>query len=368
VEAEPPIGRPRSGPDAKRPGFGFNHGIDVAHCDDMPHAKVVVITGASAGIGRALARRYALDGASIALLGRGSVGLSAVAEEVTALGGQALPISVDVADAEAVEAAAAQIERQLGPIDTWINNAAVMLYGSVEDLQPDELQRVSDVVYHGAVWGTKAALTRMRARGRGTIVQVSSGAAHRGIPWMSAYCAAKHALKAFTESLRSELLHDGIDVQLTMVHLSSINTPLYTWARNRMPRQVEPMPPIYQPELAAETIYWATHTRRREVYFGWSALGAKVSNALVPGLVDRMLARFGYDAQQTEEPVLPDQVDNLFEPVEADVGTRGRFDARARSRAPLVRLAARLGPTGFRMLAAGVTMVALVRASSTRRT
>lgn len=311
----------------------------------MVNPKVVVITGASAGIGRALARRFAQDGANIALLARGAVGLEATAAEVMQLGGFPLAISLDVADAEAVEEAAARIERQLGPIDIWINNAAVMLYGSVADLRPDEMRRVTDVVYHGAVWGTQAALTRMRARGRGTIVQVSSGAALRGIPWMSAYCAAKHALKGFTESLRTELLHDQIDVHLTMVHLSSINTPLYSWARNRMPREVEPMPPVYQPELAAEAIYWAAHARSRDVYFGWSAIGAKVANNRFPGLVDRVLARYGYDAQQSEEPVSPDHVDNLFEPVEGDFGTRGNFDARAQSRAPLVRLIARLGGT-----------------------
>jgi short-subunit dehydrogenase len=345
----------------------IEHGIDVAHFHEMENRKVVVITGASSGIGRALARRFAQDGASIALLGRGVVRLEATANEVTQLGGRALAILIDVADPDAVEAAAAEIERQLGPIDIWINNAAVMLYGSVADLRAEELRRVSDVVYHGAVWGTKAALTHMRARGRGTIVQVSSGAAHRGIPWMSAYCAAKHALKSFTESLRTELLHDQIDVHLTMVHLSSINTPLYTWARNRMPRQVAPTPPIYQPELAAETIYWAAHARRREVYFGWSAIAANVMNTLAPGLVDRALARFGYDAQQSEEPVPHDHVDNLFEPVERDFGTRGMFDARAQSQAPLVRLAARLGVIRFRALAVAVSMLALVRAKSESR-
>ncbi len=332
----------------------------------MENGKVVVITGATSGIGRALARRFAQDGASVALLARGAVGLEATADEVTRLGGHALTISIDVADPDAVEAAAAQIEQLLGPIDIWINNAAVMLYGSIEDLHAAELRRVTDVIYHGAVWGTKAALTRMRARGRGTIVQVSSGAAHRGVPWMSAYCAAKHALKSFTESLRSELLHDQIDVHLTMVHLSSMNTPLYTWARNRMPGQVAPMPPIYQPELAAETIHWAAHARRRDVYVGWAAIAAKVTNTLAPGLADRALARFGYDAQQTGEPVPPDHVDNLFEPVEGDFGTRGRFDARAQSLAPLVRLTARLGAIQFRPLAVAVSMLALVRASGPR--
>ena len=329
----------------------------------MQNGKVVVITGASSGLGRALARRFAQEGARIALLGRGAVGLEATADEVTQLGGIALAISVDVADPEAVEAAAAQIEQQLGAIDIWINNAAVMLYGGVVDLPAAELRRVTDVVYHGAVWGTQAALSRMRARGRGTIVQISSGVAHHGIPWMSAYCAAKQALKSFTQSLRAELLHDQVDVHLTMVHLSAMNTPLYAWARNHLPRQVAPIPPIYQPELAAETIYWAAHARSREVYFGWSAIGAKVMDTLPPGLVDRVLARFGYDAQQTGEPVPPNHVDNLFDPVQGDVGSRGRFDAHAQSRAPLVRLVARLGVVRFRAIAVVVTLFALVRAS-----
>jgi short-subunit dehydrogenase len=337
----------------------IDHGIDVARHHDMENTKVVVITGASSGIGRALARRFAQDGASIALLARGAVGLQAVADEVTQLGGQALAISVDVAEPGAVEAAAALVELKLGPIDIWINNASVILYGSVVDMNPEEMRRVSDVVYHGAVWGTKAALTHMVPRGRGTIVQVSSGAAHRGIPYMSAYCGAKAALKSFTESLRAELLHDQIDVHLTMVHLSSINTPLYTWARNRMPREVVPLRPIYQPELAAETIYWAAHARRRDVFFGWSAIAAKVMN-LAPGLSDRMLGRFGYEAQQLDELVPPGHVDNLFQPVEADVGTHGKFDAIAQSRAPLVRLAARLGAIRFRPLAVAVSMLALI--------
>jgi NAD(P)-dependent dehydrogenase (short-subunit alcohol dehydrogenase family) len=327
----------------------------------MAMKEVVVITGASAGIGRALARRFALAGADIALLARGGIGLEAVAQEVTELGGRALVIQVDVADAEAVDAAATQIEEELGPIDIWINNAAAMLYGAVQDLSPAELRRISDVTYHGAVWGTMAALKRMRARGRGTIVQVSSGAAYRGIPWMSAYSAAKHALRAFSEALRTELIHDNIDVHVTQVHLSSINTPLYTWARNHLPREVEPMPPIYQPELAAETIHWAAYARRRDVYFGWSAIGASVGNKLFPGLLDRFLARVGYEAQQTSEPVPPDHIDNLFGPVEGDFGTRGMFDARAQSRAPLVQLIARLGAGGFRAVALGVTLVALAK-------
>lgn len=271
------------------------------------------------------------------------------------MGGEALIIQADVADAEAVEAAATQIEEQLGPIDIWINNAAVMLYGRVEELPAEELRRVTDVAYHGAVWGTQAALKRMRARGRGTIVQVGSGAGYRGIPLMSAYCAAKHALKGFTESVRSEVLHDRAGVHLTMVNLSSVNTPLYTWARNRLPRQARPIPPVYQPEAVAETIYWAAHARRREVHFGWGAIAVIAANKAVPGLVDRVLARISFRAQMTDEPVPANKPDNLFEPIEEDLGAHGRFDAIAISPALLSQLVARLGAGGLRA-AAGVLL------------
>lgn len=287
------------------------------------------------------------------------MGLEAVAEEVTELGGRAMKLQIDVSDAEAVEVAAQRIEEELGPIDIWINNAAVMLFGSVQELTPEELRQVSDVNFHGAVWGTQAALKRMRTRGRGTIVQVSSGAAFRGIPWMSAYAASKHALHSFTESLRSELIHDRVKVRLTEVHLSSINTPLYTWARNHLPRQVEPIRPIYQPELAAETIHFAAHSRRRELFFGWSAIGASVANTLMPGVVDRILGRVGLEAQQTSQPTSPNHVDNLFGPVEGDFGTHGKFDERALSRAPLAKLLARLGGGGLRAIALGATMLAI---------
>ncbi len=324
----------------------------------MPVAKVVVITGASAGIGRALARRFAREGASIGLLARGSVGLDAAAKDVEELGGRAWAIQVDVADPDAVEAAAEQIEQELGPIDVWINNATTMVFGRVDDVQPDEVRRVSDVAYHGAVWGTKAALARMRERGRGTIVQVGSGASYRALPLMSSYCAAKHAIRGFTDSLRVELMHDGVDIHLTMVHLSAINTPLYTWARNHLPRQAKPFAPVYQPEVAADVIHWAASARRREVFVGWSALAAVTVNKLVPGLVDRVLTLTAFSAQQGAELVLDDQTDNLFEPVEGDFGAHGKFDDEARSRAPLVKLIARRGCAGLRTaVAVGVSIV-----------
>lgn len=324
----------------------------------MSTGEVVVITGASAGVGRALARRFARDGASIALLARGATGLTAVANEVIKLGGQALAIQIDISNADAVEAAATQIEQELGPIDIWINNAAVELFGRAEKLIPEEIRRVSDVTYHGAVWGTKAALKRMRERGRGTIVQVSSGASYRGIPLQSAYSAAKHAVKGFTESLRVELLHDGVNVHLTMVHLAAMNTPLYTWARSLMPRQAKPMPPVYQPEVAAETIYFAARARRRDLYLGWSAIGARVMNQMAPAVLDRMLARFGFEAQQADRPSPGAQPGNLFEPIEGDFGAHGLFGERARSPAMIEQFMARWGGGGIRAaLVAGMSLL-----------
>lgn len=307
----------------------------------MSAKEVVVITGASAGIGRALARRFAREGASIALLARGSVGLEATAAEVVQLGGHALTIQIDVADAAAVEAAAEQIEQELGPIDIWINNAAVVVFGTAEQMSAEEIQRVSDVTYHGAVWGTKAALKRMRARNRGTIVQVGSGVSYRALPLMSSYCGAKYALRGFTEALRVELLHAGVDVHVTMVHPSAINTPFYSWTRNLMPRQIRPMPPVYQPEVAAETIYWAAHARRREVLLGWSAVVGSFANKVIPGLLDRLLARIAITGQLADELVKPGAPDNLFDPVEGDFGAHGVWGTLAQSPALLAQWVAR---------------------------
>jgi NAD(P)-dependent dehydrogenase (short-subunit alcohol dehydrogenase family) len=325
-----------------------NHGTDIATPGIMPAGNVVVITGTSAGVGRALARRFAREGASIALLARGSVGLEATAAEVQKLGGQPLPIQVDVADAAAVEAAAEQIEQELGPIDIWINNAAVVVFGTAEQMSPEEIRRVSDVTYHGAVWGTMAALKRMRTRNRGTIVQVGSGASYRALPLMSSYSGAKYALRGFTDALRVELLHAGIDVHLTMVHPAAINTPFYSWTRNLMPRRIKPMPPVYQPEVVASTIHWAAYARRREVYLGWPAVLGILANKVAPGLVDRLLARTAITGQLADELVQPNQPDNLFDPVEGNFGAQGVWGARAKSPALLEQFIARLGAGGIR--------------------
>jgi NAD(P)-dependent dehydrogenase (short-subunit alcohol dehydrogenase family) len=295
-------------------------------------SRVVVVTGASAGVGRATARRFAEEGAAVALIARGKERLEAAAREVEALGGRALTLPLDVAEPEALEAAAEQVEEELGPIDVWVNNAMATVYAPVARLTPDEFRRVNEVTFLGSVWGTMTALRRMLARDRGTIVQVGSALAYRGIPLQSAYCAAKHALEGFLDSLRTELLHDGSNVRVTAVELPALNTPQFSWGRTKMPRQPQPVPPIFQPEVAADAIVWVVENPRRELYVGWPTVQAIVGNKIAPGLADLYLARTGYDAQQIDEPVPPDRPDNLFEPVPGDFAAHGRFDDRAKTR------------------------------------
>lgn len=294
--------------------------------------KVVVITGASAGVGRALARKFARDRARVGLLARGRDGLQATRKEVEELGGKAHAISVDVADAEKMEAAAQEIERELGPIDIWINNAMTSVFSAVQEMTAEEFRRITEVTYLGCVHGTLVALKRMRARNRGVIVQVGSALAYRGIPLQSAYCAAKHAIQGFTESLRCELLHDKSNVQLTMVQLPALNTPQFGWVKSRLPRKAQPVPPIFQPEVASEAIYFAAHhPQRREYYLGWPTVKAIVADKVASGLLDRILARTGYDSQQFNGAEDPTRPNNLFEPVAGDHGAHGDFDARAKS-------------------------------------
>ena len=295
--------------------------------------SVVVITGASAGVGRAVARRFAREGASVALLARGRDGLEGARADVEALGGRALTIQTDVTDAAAVEDAATHVENTLGSIDIWINNATVTVFAPVAEMTAEEFARVTAVTYLGYVHGTLSALKRMRARDRGTIVQVGSALAYRAIPLQSAYCAAKHAIQGFTEALRCELMHDRSQIHVTMVHLPAINTPQFGWNRSKLPRHPQPVPPIYQPEVAAEAIYHAAYVRRREVMVGWPTLKAVYGNRVAPGLADRRLARAGYDAQQTDEAVGL-RLDNLWTPLAGDRGAHGRFDDRSVSRSP----------------------------------
>jgi len=292
--------------------------------------ETVVITGASAGIGRATALQFAKKGARVALLARGRDGLKAARKEVEKFGGRALVVSVDVAHADQVEAAAAQIEAELGEIDIWINNAMVSVFSPIKEMTPEEFRRVTEVTYLGCVHGTLAALKRMLPRDRGTIVQVGSALAHRSIPLQSAYCAAKHAMQGFTESLRCELIHDKSTVRVTMVQLPALNTPQFGWVKSRLPRKAQPVPPIFQPEVAAEAIYFAAHHPRREFYVGWSSAKAIIANKIAPGLIDRFLARTGYDSQQYDGAENPNRAHNLWKPVPGDHGAHGDFNARAK--------------------------------------
>jgi NAD(P)-dependent dehydrogenase (short-subunit alcohol dehydrogenase family) len=291
--------------------------------------EVVVITGASAGVGRATARAFAQQGANIGLLARGRDGLEAAQREVESLGGRAIVLPTDVADAEQVEQAAETVEREFGPIDVWINNAMVSVFSPVKEMTPPEYKRVTEVTYLGVVYGTLAALKRMLPRDRGVIIQVGSALAYRGIPLQSAYCAAKHAIQGFNDSLRSELIHDNSNVRVTMVQLPAMNTPQFSWVKSRLPRKPQPVPPIYQPEIGAESILFLAHNDRREMYVGYPTVEAIVGNKIAPGFADWYLASNGYDAQQTNEPVEPDRQDNLWEPLPGDHGAHGTFGDRA---------------------------------------
>lgn len=298
------------------------------------HAKVgevVVITGASAGVGRAVAREFGRRRARVGLIARGVDGLAAARREIEAAGGQAAVFPIDVADAEAVESAATEVETTFGPIDIWVNNAMTSVFSPFAEMTADEFRRVTEVTYLGSVHGTMAALRRMRPRDHGTIVQVGSALAFRSIPLQSAYCGAKHALVGFFDSLRCELIHERSHVHLTMVHLPATNTPQFGWVKSRLPNKAQPVPPIYQPEVAARAIYWAAHHRRRTVEVGPSTVEAILGNKLFPGLLDRYLGRTGVAAQQTNERRPPDQPENLWQPVAGDWGAHGTFTDRART-------------------------------------
>jgi NAD(P)-dependent dehydrogenase (short-subunit alcohol dehydrogenase family) len=294
--------------------------------------ETVVVTGASAGLGRAIACEFAKRGAQIALLARGKQGLEAARRDVEAAGGAALTFAVDVADAEAVEIAASETENEFGPIDVWINNAMVSVFSPVKEMKPEEFKRVTEVTYLGAVNGTLAALRRMLPRDEGKIVQIGSALAYRSIPLQSAYCAAKHAIVGFTDSLRCELIHDRSRVGLSVVHMPALNTPQFAWVKSRLRNKAQPVPPIFEPQLGARAVYWAAHHDRGEVYVGGSTVKAIVGNKIAPRLLDQYLGRTGYSAQQTSELEDPNRRDNLWTPVDADedFGARGSFDSSAR--------------------------------------
>jgi NAD(P)-dependent dehydrogenase (short-subunit alcohol dehydrogenase family) len=291
--------------------------------------RVVVVTGASAGVGRATVRRFASAGADIALLARGKERLEATRREVEEMGCRALVLPTDVSDADQVEAAAAATEEQLGPIDVWVNNAMVTVVAPIKETSPEEFRRVTEVTYLGYVHGTLAALKRMLPRDRGVIIQVGSALAYRGIPLQAPYCGAKHAIQGFNDSLRAELLHDNSKVAVSSVHLPAVNTPQFEWTRSHMPRKSQPVPPIFQPEVAAEAIFWMSEQPRREIYVGFSAAKAIIGNKIAPGLGDWYLSRNGVESQMIDEPADPDRPHNLWEPVAGDFGARGPFSDRA---------------------------------------
>jgi NAD(P)-dependent dehydrogenase (short-subunit alcohol dehydrogenase family) len=330
--------------------------------------RVVVVTGASAGIGRAVACAFGARGDRVGLLARGETGLDGAAADVERAGGQALAVPTDVADHGQVEVAAEQVEQTLGPIDIWVNVAFTSVFAPFTQIRPEEFKRVTEVSYLGYVYGTRAALDRMLARDHGTIVQVGSTLAYRGIPLQAAYCGAKHAIQGFTEAVRCELLHQHSRVRITMVQLPAVNTPQFDWVLNRLPNRPRPVAPVYQPEVAARAVvHAADHPRRREYWVGGSTVGTLVANKLAPGLLDRYLARTAYEAQQTDQPTDPGRPVNLWEPVDGrggrDVGAHGAFDDEAANRS----LQAWVGRRPGLAAAAGGLLAGLVAVRVRRR-
>ncbi len=316
--------------------------------------EVVVITGASAGVGRATVREFAKNGAHIGLLSRNEDGLEGAKEDVESLGGKALAIPTDVADPDQVEAAAQQVEEEFGPIDVWVNDAMTTVFSEFKNVTAQEFKRGTEVTYLGAVYGTMSALKRMLPRDRGTIVQVGSALSYRAIPLQSVYCGAKHGMRGFTDSIRVELKHDNSNVHITMVQLPGLNTPQFDQCRTKMPYHPQPVPPIFQPEVAAEAIYYAAHQKRREVFVGTSAVITILGNKLAPWLGDIYLARTAYDGQQTNQKVNPEErPDNLFEPISGDRGGHGIFDDQAYDNSPQLWATKNRG-----LLAAGAVGVA----------
>ncbi|MGH9178885.1 MAG: SDR family oxidoreductase [Acidimicrobiales bacterium] len=319
--------------------------------------RVVVVTGASAGVGRATTRAFAAKGDRVGLLARGIDGLEATRRELEAAGVRACAVPVDVADAEGVEAAAGRVEDDLGPIDVWINNAMTAVLAPVAETTADEFRRVTEVTYLGYVHGTLAALRRMRSRDRGVIVQVGSALAHRAIPMQATYCAAKHAVRGFTDAVRTELRHDGSRVKISLVQLPGLNTPQFGWVKTTLRRHPRPVPPVYQPDVAARAIVWAAAHPRREIYVGAPTAPLVWASRLVPGLVDRYLARTNYEAQQLPDPIDPGRPSYLWEPLPGDHGAHGIFDDEARDRSlqwQLARAVPALTPVGSVLAAAAV--------------
>lgn len=323
--------------------------------------RTIVITGASAGIGRATAHAFAREGCRIALLSRNRERLEMARVEVEDLGGTAMILTVDVADPQQVEHAADQVEQEYGHIDVWVNNAMTSVFSPFASMTPEEFRRVTEVTYLGTVYGTMAALRRMLPRNQGVIIQVGSALSERSIPLQSAYCGAKHGVRGFTDSIRCELIHDRSKVQITMVQLSGMNTTQFSWVKSRLPNKPQPVPPIFQPEIAADAIVWSSHHRRREVYVGIPAAMAMWGNKFAPGLLDWYLGRTGYQSQQTDQPEQPGRLFNLWETVPGDFCVHGEFDERARESSPGVWLMKRKRFIGG--IAAGLAVGALTFAA-----
>ena len=310
----------------------------------MIMTQTVVITGASAGIGRATAELFGRRGARVGLIARGEDGLRGAADAVRAGGGTALELPADVADFEAVDAAASRAEAELGPIDVWVNVAFTSVFAPFSEIKPAEYKRVTEVTYLGYVHGTMAALARMRPRDRGTIVQVGSALGYRSIPLQSAYCGAKHAVNGFTESVRTELLHERSNVHLTIVQMPAVNTPQFSWVLSRLPRQAQPVPPIYEPEVAAQGVVFASeHPQRKEYWIGGSTAGTILAQKFAAPVLDRYLSRTGFKSQQTDEAADAGRPVNLWEPADeepgTDFGAHGQFDDQAKGRSEYVKVA-----------------------------
>jgi NADP-dependent 3-hydroxy acid dehydrogenase YdfG len=327
----------------------------------MAAPKVVVVAGASSGVGRAATRAFASDGAAVGLLARGEEALAAAAKEAEAAGGRALAVPLDLVDADQVDAAAALVEERLGPVDVWVNTAAAAVFAPFTEIGAEEFQRVTEVTYLGVVNGTRAALRHMVPRDRGVVVQVGSALAERSVPLQSAYCGAKHAVRGFTESVRCELLHERSRVHITTVQLPGTNTPQFETALSRLPRKPRPMPPVYQPEVAARAIVWAAAHRRREVWVGSSTAATLLANRVVPGLLDHYLGRTGYDAQQGTEADDPERPASLWRPLPGDRGAHGPFDVRAHGRS------VQLWAATHRGLLAAAAAAGLAGAATARR-
>jgi short-subunit dehydrogenase len=325
--------------------------------------QVVVVTGATGGVGRAVAHAFAKRGAHIGLLARGRESLEQTAEEIRSLGGQALPVPTDVADAEQVEAAAVAVEERFGAIDVWVNDAMATVFARFLDTGASEYKRATEVTYLGAVYGTMAALRRMHERDQGTIVKVGSALSYRAIPLQAAYCGAKFAIRGFTDSIRTELLADRSRVHITMVQLPGVNTTQFNWCRSKLPKHPQPVPPIYQPEIPAEAVYWAAQHRRRELWVGYSTVEAILGNKLAPGIADRYLACTAISGQQVDDlPVGPDRPDNLYEPLPDKAATHGIFNDHAHRRSPQLWAA-----THRPVIAAALGTIAVLGVAARRR-